>query len=117
MEQPLESRPLVVWISAGILGFQGGSLVLDLIHCSVLSWLCLRRYGLELVVTAGSLEQWPPQRVGASVAEEAVEPQAPASTDQRARRSRRSLLQPRPPATGWTALSESVWRRVDGCGR
>jgi hypothetical protein len=48
----MESRRLVVWISAGILGFQGGTLVLDLIHCSVLSWLYLRRYGLELVSTA-----------------------------------------------------------------
>jgi hypothetical protein len=48
----MDSRRLVVWISAGILGFQGGTLVLDLIHCSVLSWLYLRRYGLELVSTA-----------------------------------------------------------------
>ena len=47
----MESRRLVVWISAGILGFQGGTLVLDLIHCSVLSWLYLRRYGLELVAS------------------------------------------------------------------
>ncbi len=47
----MDSRRLVVWISAGILGFQGGTLVLDLIHCSVLSWLYLRRYGLKLVST------------------------------------------------------------------
>jgi hypothetical protein len=51
-EHPMDSRRLVVWISAGILGFQGGTLVLDLIHCSLLSWLYLRRYGLELVSTA-----------------------------------------------------------------
>jgi hypothetical protein len=59
----MESRRLVVWISAGILGFQGGTLVLDLIHCSVLSWLYLRRYGLELVSTAQVVEQWPPEGV------------------------------------------------------
>jgi len=29
----MDSRRLVLWISAGILGFQGGTLVLDLIHC------------------------------------------------------------------------------------
>ena len=52
----MESRRLVVWISAGILGFQGVTLVLDLLHCSVLSWLYLRRYGLELVVPADRVE-------------------------------------------------------------
>ncbi len=46
----MDSRRLVVWLSAGILGFQGGTLVLDLIHCSVLSWISVRRYGLEQVV-------------------------------------------------------------------
>jgi hypothetical protein len=56
------SRRLVVWISAGILGFQGGTLVLDLIHCSVLSWLYLRRYGLELVSTA-EVQAGPPPGV------------------------------------------------------
>jgi len=44
----MESRRLVVWIAAGILGFQGGTLVLDLLNCSVLSWLYVRRHGLEL---------------------------------------------------------------------
>jgi hypothetical protein len=44
----MESRRLVVWIAAGILGFQGGTLILDLLNCSVLSWLYVRRYGLEL---------------------------------------------------------------------
>jgi hypothetical protein len=48
----MDSRRLVVWISAGILGFQGGTLVLYQIHSSVLSWLYLRRFGLELVSTA-----------------------------------------------------------------
>jgi hypothetical protein len=53
----MESRRLAVWISAGILGFQGGTLVLDLIHRSVLSWLYIRRYGLEQVVPSkGRLE-------------------------------------------------------------
>jgi hypothetical protein len=78
----MESRRLVVWISAGILGFQGGTLVLDLLHCSVLSWLYLRRYGLELVVPAERVEQRPPQGMGATVTGEADEPQAPRSADQ-----------------------------------
>ena len=62
--QPMEVRRLVVWLSAGILGFQGGTLVLDLIHCSVLSWLYVRRYGLEQVVQTGSVEQRPPDGLG-----------------------------------------------------
>ncbi|MFN7631456.1 MAG: hypothetical protein ACK5Q7_04545 [Cyanobacteriota bacterium] len=82
----MESRRLVVWISAGILGFQGGTLVLDLIHCSVLSWLYLRRYGLELVVPAERVEQRPPEGVGLVVAGGAqtshAQPQAPGSADQ-----------------------------------
>ncbi len=44
----MDSRRLMVWIAAGILGFQGGTLVLDLLNCSVLSWLYVRRHGLEL---------------------------------------------------------------------
>ncbi|MFI0403948.1 MAG: hypothetical protein ACH34U_13675 [Cyanobium sp.] len=80
----MESRRLVVWISAGILGFQGGALVLDLIHCSVLSWLYLRRYGLELVVPAERVEQRPPEGVGLVVAggAQTSQPQAPGSDDQ-----------------------------------
>jgi hypothetical protein len=60
----MDSRRLVVWLSAGILGFQGGTLVLDLIHCSVLSWLYVRRYGLELVVPSDRVEQKPPEGLG-----------------------------------------------------
>ncbi|MCS5693897.1 hypothetical protein NZK33_18215 [Cyanobium sp. FGCU-6] len=45
----MESRRLVVWISAGILGFQGGTLALDLINCTVLSWLWVERHGLESI--------------------------------------------------------------------
>ena len=48
----MDSRRLVVWIAAGILGFQGGTLVLDLLNCSVLSWLYVRRHGLELSTPA-----------------------------------------------------------------
>ena len=47
----MDSRRLVVWIAAGILGFQGGTLALDLLNCTVLSWLYVRRYGLELIST------------------------------------------------------------------
>jgi hypothetical protein len=60
----MDSRRLVVWLSAGILGFQGGTLVLDLIHCSVLSWLYIRRYGLEQVVPTDRVEQRPPEGLG-----------------------------------------------------
>lgn len=44
---PMDSRRLVVWISAGILGFQCGTLLLDLSQCSLLSWLYVQRYGLS----------------------------------------------------------------------
>ena len=60
----MDSRRLVVWLSAGILGFQGGTLVLDLIHCSILSWLYVRRHGLELVVSGVGVEQRPPEGLG-----------------------------------------------------
>jgi hypothetical protein len=45
----MESRRLVVWISAGILGFQGATLAFDLLNCTVLSWLFVRQHGLGLV--------------------------------------------------------------------
>ena len=56
----MDSRRLVVWIAAGILGFQGGTLVLDLLNCSVLSWLYVRRHGLELSTPAAATAQKQP---------------------------------------------------------
>lgn len=56
----MEPRRLLVWIATGILGFQGVTLALDLLNCTVLSWLYVHRYGLERVVHAASLEQRPP---------------------------------------------------------
>ena len=56
----MDSRRLVVWIAAGILGFQGGTLVLDLLNCSVLSWLYVRRHGLDLSIPAAATAQGPP---------------------------------------------------------
>jgi hypothetical protein len=56
----MESRRLVVWIAAGILGFQGGTLILDLLNCSLLSWLYVRRHGLELTSPAPAKAQGPP---------------------------------------------------------
>ena len=44
----MESRRLVVWISAGILGFQGATLAFDLLNCTVLSWLFVQRHGFAL---------------------------------------------------------------------
>ena len=56
----MESRRLVVWIAVGILGFQGGTLSLDLVNCSVLSWLYVRRHGLQLASPAPATAQGPP---------------------------------------------------------
>jgi hypothetical protein len=56
----MDSRRLVVWIAAGVLGFQGGTLVLDLLNCSVLSWLYVRRHGLELSTPAPAMAQKQP---------------------------------------------------------
>jgi hypothetical protein len=56
----MDSRRLVAWIAAGILGFQGGTLVLDLLNCSVLSWLYVRRHGLELSTPAPATPQKQP---------------------------------------------------------
>ena len=56
----MESRRLVVWIAVGILGFQGGTLSLDLVNCSVLSWLYVRRHGLQLASPAPATVQGPP---------------------------------------------------------
>ena len=57
--------------------------MLDLIHCSVLCWLYVRRYGLEQVVPAVSIEQRPPQGLGkpdpVGAAPSQTQPLAPAS--------------------------------------
>ena len=80
----MDSRRLVVWIAAGILGFQGGTLVLDLLNCSVLSWLYVRRHGLELSTAAPATAQkqpvgelLPPAADGRSEAAPAVPPSVP----------------------------------------
>jgi hypothetical protein len=39
----MDSRRLVVWISAGILGFQGFALAFDLFNCTALTWVQLHR--------------------------------------------------------------------------
>jgi len=41
----MDSRRLVVWISTGILVFQGSALALDLLNCSAMGWLLLLRQG------------------------------------------------------------------------
>lgn len=45
----MDSRRLVVWISTGILGFQGATLAFDLLNCTALSWLYVRMNGLPAV--------------------------------------------------------------------
>ncbi len=42
----MDSRRLVVWISTGILGFQGATLAFDLLNCTALSWLYVLMNGL-----------------------------------------------------------------------
>ncbi len=39
----MDSRRLVVWISTGILVFQGSTLAFDLLNCSAMSWLVVLR--------------------------------------------------------------------------
>ena len=45
----MDSRRLVVWISTGILGFQGATLAFDLLNCTALSWLYVRANGVPAV--------------------------------------------------------------------
>lgn len=45
----MDSRRLVVWISTGILGFQGATLAFDLLNCTALSWLYVRSNGLAAI--------------------------------------------------------------------
>ena len=92
----------------------GGTLVLDLLHCSMLSWLYLRRYGLELVVPADRVEQMPPEGVGLLSLEvpkfPKLNPKPLAQPTSRPRRKRTlgrcPWIPPRcsatAPATGWT---------------
>ena len=42
----MDSRRLVVWISTGILGFQGATLAFDLLNCTAMGWLYVRMNGL-----------------------------------------------------------------------
>lgn len=76
----MEPRRLVVWIAAGILGFQGGTLALDLLNCTVLSWLYVRRYGLERMAPSNALEQRPPAGLGGPEAVSSPRHQPPART-------------------------------------
>jgi hypothetical protein len=77
----MESRRLVVWISAGILGFQGATLAFDLLNCTVLSWLFVQRHGFALM-QPGQPEQplSPPEQAQAPPAgAEGRDPFAPLS--------------------------------------
>lgn len=87
----MEPRRLVVWIAAGILGFQGGTLALDLLNCTVLSWIYVRRYGLERAVPSASLEQRPPTGLGGSDEMRTPRPQTRPLLQRTSRRRRRAL--------------------------
>ena len=41
----MDSKRLVVWISAGILVFQGGALAVDLFNCMTVTWLVVQHRG------------------------------------------------------------------------
>jgi hypothetical protein len=66
----MDSRRLVVWISTGILGFQGATLAFDLLNCTALSWLYVRTNGLAAIerpmersaVTRGVVDPDAPQQ-------------------------------------------------------
>ena len=45
----MDSRRLVVWISTGILGFQGATLAFDLLNCTALTWLYVSSNGLAVL--------------------------------------------------------------------
>jgi hypothetical protein len=47
----MDSRRLIVWISAGILGFQGATLALDLLNCTVLAWIVVQHRGVNSTTT------------------------------------------------------------------
>jgi hypothetical protein len=101
----MDSRRLVVWIAAGILGFQGGTLVLDLLNCSVLSWLYVRRHGLELSTPAPATAQkqpvgepLPPAADGGPEAAPAVTPSVP-EPQARPAQVPKSRSAPTPPTT------------------
>ena len=64
----MDSRRLVVWISTGILGFQGATLAFDLLNCIALSWLYVRANGVP------ALERRVDEGAGRSGA---VDPDAP----------------------------------------
>ncbi len=77
----MDSRRLVVWISTGILGFQGATLAFDLLNCTALSWLYVRANGVPAVerrvdegARLGGVEDpdEPQQHSGASTSEHAV---------------------------------------------
>jgi hypothetical protein len=64
----MDSRRLVVWISTGILGFQGATLAFDLLNCTALSWLYVRANGVP------ALERRVDEGAGRG---DAVDPDAP----------------------------------------
>ena len=54
---PMDSRRLVVWISTGILGFQGATLAFDLLNCTAMGWLYVRVNGLPALVQRSNGEK------------------------------------------------------------
>ena len=72
----MDSRRLVVWISTGILGFQGATLAFDLLNCTALSWLYVRMHGLPAVERRVAKEASP----GAEINPDAPEQPSAGST-------------------------------------
>ena len=103
----MESRRLVVWISAGILGFQGATLAFDLLNCTVLSWLFVRQHGLgvELVRPGGGLpgpgvEQGPAEGVEPGGGASGLASSSPAAGTSQADPQPRQAAQTPPPVVG-----------------
>ena len=103
----MESRRLVVWISAGILGFQGATLAFDLLNCTVLSWLFVRQHGLgvELVRPGDGLpgpgvEQGPAEGVEPGGGASGLASSSPAAGAHQADHEPRQAPQSPPPVVG-----------------
>jgi hypothetical protein len=107
----MESRRLVVWISAGILGFQGATLAFDLLNCTVLSWFIVREHGVG--VAAG---QVPDGAAAAGREAAAPSPPAPGNQDSSAERSAAAST-PTPPVASLFDPTGHFWeqphKRID----
>ena len=102
----MDVRRLVAWISAGILGFQGATLALDLLNCTALSWLYVRRYGLE-EGAEGTAKAAEGRRVDGAPSR-ALDPDATQEWDSASRSPEAGQTPPSPAATSAPGLHDPV---------